>query len=120
MKELAQGWKDDPDTLPILKTRALSDDDWRVRHAAVQELARGWEDEPWMFEFLCNCAVNDPFERKEDWEDSPRQLALEIIIKQYRDHSQTLPLLQDRAENDPDEKLREFAQKKLEQLERQN
>ena len=73
-----------------------------------------------MFEFLCDRALNDPFERKEDREDNPRQLALEIIIKQYRDRPQTLPLLQDRAENDPDEKVREFAQKKLEQLERQN
>jgi hypothetical protein len=73
-----------------------------------------------VFEFLCNCALNDPFERKEDWEDKPRQLALEIIIKQYPDYPQTLPLLQDRAENDSDEKVRELAKEKLEQLERQN
>jgi hypothetical protein len=73
-----------------------------------------------MFEFLCSCGLNDPFERKKDREDNPRQLALEIIIKQYPHHPQTLPLLQDRAENDPDERVREFAQKKLEQLERQN
>ena len=68
----------------------------------------------------CNCALNDPFERKEDYEDNPRQLALEIIIKQYPDRPQTLPLCKDRAENDPDEKVREFAQKKLEQLTMQN
>jgi CheY-like chemotaxis protein len=120
VRELARGWKNEPDTLPILKQRAQSDDDGDVRRAAVHELARGWKDEPWMFDFLCNCALNDLFERKEDREDNPRQLALEIIIKQYRDHPQTLPLLRDRAENDPDEKVREFAQKKLEQLERQN
>jgi HEAT repeat protein len=120
VQELARGWKNDPDTLPILKQRAQSDDDWVVRGAVVQELAKGWKDEPWMFEFLCDRALNDPFERQEDWEDTqedwednPRQLALEIIIKQYRDHPQTLPLLQDRAENDPDEKVREFAKKKL-------
>jgi hypothetical protein len=64
-----------------------------------------------MFEFMCDRAVNDPFERKEDREGNPRQLALEIIIKQYRNHPQTRSLLQDRAENDPDEKLREFAKK---------
>jgi hypothetical protein len=66
-----------------------------------------------MFEFLCDRALNDPFEHKKGSEDNPRQLALEIIIKQYPDHPQTLPLLQDRAENDPDEKVREFAKKKL-------
>jgi hypothetical protein len=84
----------------------------------MRELARGWKDEPGMFEFLCDRALHDPFERKEDREGNPRQLALEIIIKQYRDHPQTLPLLQDRAKNDSDEKVREFVQKKLAELEK--
>ena len=118
VQALAQGWKDDPDTLTIIKQKAQSDDNSNVRYAAVQELARGWKDEPWMFEFLCNCAINDPFVREKDWQDNPRQIALEIIIKQYPNHPQTLPLLQDRAENDPDEKVREFAQKKLAELEK--
>ncbi len=52
-------------------------------------------------------------------EDNPRQTALEAIIKQRPDSPQTLSLLRERAENEPDEKVREFAQKKLEQLERQ-
>ncbi len=64
-----------------------------------------------------NRVLNDPFECKEDREDNPRQLALEIIIKQYPDHPQTLPLCKDRAENDPDEKVREFAMEKLAELE---
>jgi hypothetical protein len=120
MQELAHGWKDEPDTLPTIKTRALSDDDGDVRGGAVEELARGWKDEPGMFEFLCDRAVNDPFKRKEDREDNPRQLALEIIIKEYCDYPQTLPLLQDRAKNDSDEKVREFVQKKLAELEKHN
>ena len=70
-----------------------------------------------MFDFLYDIALNDPFERKEDGEDNPRQVALEIIIKQYPDHPKTLPLLQDRAENDPDEKVKEFAKNKLAELE---
>jgi hypothetical protein len=69
--------------------------------------------QPWMFEFLCDRALNDPFERKEDWENNPRQSELEIIIKQYRDRPETLPLCKDRAENDPDEKLREFTTENL-------
>jgi hypothetical protein len=63
------------------------------------------------------CAIFLPFERKEDREDNPRKLALEIIINQYCAHPQTLTLLQDRAENDPDERLRQFANKKLAELE---
>jgi len=46
MQELARGWKDDPETLAILKERARSDEDNDVRSAAVQELARGWKDDP--------------------------------------------------------------------------
>ncbi|MEQ8383581.1 MAG: HEAT repeat domain-containing protein [Coleofasciculus sp. A1-SPW-01] len=113
---LAKGWKDDPDTLPILKQKAKSDDNFFVLNAAVQELAKGWKYEPWLFELLRDRVLNDPFVREEDWQDNPRQLAIEIIIKQYPDNPQTLPLLRDKAENDPDEKVREFAQKKLAQL----
>ena len=121
LMELARGWKNDPDTLSILKLNALSGKNWEERYVAMRELARGWKDEPWMLGFLHDIALNDPFdpfERKEDWEDNPRQLALEAITKQYPDHLQTLPLLQDRAENDPDEKVREFAKNKLAELEK--
>jgi hypothetical protein len=162
VQELARGWKDDPDTLPLLKTLARSKDDWVVRQAAVQELvkgwkndpntlailkscafytvsndvlnqedwlereaamrelARGWKNEPWLFEFWRDIALNDPFKCNEYLPINPRQTALEAIIEQYPNHPQTLPLLQDRAENDPDEQVREFAKTKLEQLERQN
>jgi len=46
VRELARGWKDDPETLPWLKDRARSDENEYVREAAVQELARGWKDDP--------------------------------------------------------------------------
>ncbi|MBD1934363.1 HEAT repeat domain-containing protein [Funiculus sociatus] len=118
VQELARGWKNHPDTLPILKQQAQADGSEYVRCAAVQELARGWKDEPGMFEFLRDRAVNDPFERKEDWEDNPGQLALAIIIKDYPQHPQTLPLLRDRSFNDPDEKVREFAIEKLKELDK--
>jgi len=49
VQELAQGWKEDPNTLPLLKQRLQSDDDKWVRFAAVQELAKGWKNEPWLF-----------------------------------------------------------------------
>lgn len=41
VQELARGGKDDPDTLPVLKTHAQLHYDWSVRRAAMQELARG-------------------------------------------------------------------------------
>ncbi|MEP0880161.1 HEAT repeat domain-containing protein [Trichocoleus sp. ST-U3] len=113
VQELARGWKDHPDTLPILKQRAQADGSEYVRCAAVQALTRGWKDEPGMFAFLCDRALHDPFERKTDWEDNPRQIALGAIIKNYPEHPQTLLLLRDRSLNDPDQKVREFATEKL-------
>jgi HEAT repeat protein len=122
MRGWTQRCQSDPDILPFLKKVAHSNDHWHVRAAAVEELARGWKYELDMFEFLRERAINDPYplEGEENKRPNPRQTALEAIIEQYRDLPQTLPLLQDRAENDPDEKVREFANKKLEQIERPN
>ena len=119
VQEIARGWKDDPETLPILKQRAQSDDKWKVRRAAVQELARGWKDDPGILELLCDVAINDPFERKYDRQDNPRQAALTAMIELYPDRPQTLELVRDRAQNDSDEGLRKFAQEMLAKLERQ-
>ncbi|MBD2604717.1 NACHT domain-containing NTPase [Scytonema hofmannii FACHB-248] len=116
VKALVSNFKDDPDTLCLLKDRAKADNYMFVRRAAVQALASNFKDEPGMFEFFYNYAVNDAFKRKEDDEINPRQVALEIIIEQYLHHPQTLPLLRDKAQNDADEKVREFAQKKLKEL----
>jgi hypothetical protein len=121
-----RGWTQrclsDPDILPFLKKVAHSNDHWHVRAAAVEELARGWKYELDMFEFLRDLAINDPYplEGEENKRPNPRQTALEAIVEQYPDHPRTLPLLRDRAGNDPDEKVREFANNKLEQIERPN
>ena len=117
LQELAWGWKDDPETLPWLKQLAQSDDDANVRRAAVQELARGWRNESGIFELLGDVAIHDPFDRDEDWQDNPRQAALAATIELYPDRPETLELVRDRAQNDRDQKLREFAQEKLTQLE---
>lgn len=117
MQELIQGWKDAPDILLILKFCAQFDKNSYVRRTTVQELAKGWKDQPGMFEFLCDIAINDPFERKYNYQDNPRLAALEAIIEQYPNQYKTLPLLRNRAENDPDEQVREFANQKLVELE---
>ncbi|NJK76447.1 MAG: HEAT repeat domain-containing protein [Microcoleus sp. SU_5_6] len=39
-------WKDDPETLPLLKQLAQYDDNSDVRCTAVQQIARGWKDDP--------------------------------------------------------------------------
>ncbi|MEG4068745.1 HEAT repeat domain-containing protein [Microcoleus sp. Pol11C2] len=118
VQELAHGWKDDPETLAILKQRAQSDDNLDVRFSAVQELAHGWKDEPGIFEWLGDIAINHPFERKSNFQYNPRRRALEIMVKQYSDRPKTLEILRHRFAKDPDEQVRQFAQKKLTQLEK--
>jgi predicted NACHT family NTPase len=118
VETLVSNFKDHPDTFLLLKDRAITDNDEDVRRTAVQALASNFKDKPGMFEVLYNCAVNDPFKRKEDDEINPRQVALLEIIEQYLHHPQTLSLLRDKAENDADEKVREFAQKKLKELDK--
>ena len=118
VQELARGWKNDPETLPIIKQVAQYEDNWEVRYSAVEELAVGWKDEPGIFEGLGDIAINHPFERLYKSQDNPRKRALEIMLTQYLDRQKTLEILRDRFANDPDEKVRQFAQKKLTQLEK--
>ncbi|WP_217899867.1 hypothetical protein, partial [Nodularia sp. NIES-3585] len=72
-----------------------------------------FREQPELFDIYYNCAVNDPCESGGILNENPRRIALEIIIKQYRKHPQTSSLLCDRAENDPDEEVRKYAQKIL-------
>jgi predicted NACHT family NTPase len=113
VRELARGWQSDPNILPMLKTLAQSEVDRLLRITAMEELAWGWKDEPGMFEFLCDHALHDPFEREYDFESNPRQTALKAIAQNYPHHPQTLELLRDRAQNDADPQVREFAQEQL-------
>jgi hypothetical protein len=83
---------------------------------AVQLIAKGWKNDPQTFDFLCDRAINDPFVRKGEWQTNPRQTALEAILKHYSDKPQTLELLKTIANNDRDEKLKEFAKKELAKL----
>ncbi|WP_251956357.1 HEAT repeat domain-containing protein [Nostoc commune] len=117
IQTLASNFKDEPDTHSFLKERATADDDGDVRRAAIQTLAKHFRNQPELFEIYYNCAVNDSFEGSHDpWSHpNPRRIALEVIIKQFPQHPQTLPLLRDKAENDPDEQVRNFAQQKLKQ-----
>jgi len=113
LKQIATGWKDNPETFELLKQQVVSDNSSDVRLEALRQIVTGWKHKPGMFELLYQTALNDPFQGDNEFQDNPRQTALEAIVKQYPDHPQTLPLLQDRAANDPDEQLREWAKKKL-------
>ncbi|MDP5338722.1 MAG: HEAT repeat domain-containing protein, partial [Nodularia sp. (in: cyanobacteria)] len=110
---LADNYPNDPKIKNFLQ-QCATDERWDVRGAGIKALAKHFRDQPELFfDIYYNCAVHDPFERKQESEDNPRRIALEIIIKQYPQHSQTLSLLRDRAKNDPDEVVQKYAQKIL-------
>ncbi|MFG6104866.1 NACHT domain-containing protein [Leptothoe sp. EHU-05/26/07-4] len=95
-----------------VKEIASLDEDNEIRWLAVRWLSR-WKNEPDLFDFLCDLALHDPFKRRYGEDNNPRQASLKVMIKAYPDHPQTLELLRDRATNDPDEQLREWAQQQL-------
>ncbi len=113
VEALAWGYKEDPETLPILKQRAQSDQDSAVRHAAVEALARGYKEDVTVFEVLQSIATTDPFQRESPWDSNPRQIALSALLTDHPNHAHILELLHDRAYNDPDEALREWAHQRL-------
>ena len=46
VQALATGWREDPDTGPLLRERATTDENGAVQRAAVQALATGWREDP--------------------------------------------------------------------------
>jgi HEAT repeat protein len=115
--DIAEGWKEDPDTLPWLKDRALQDEDQYIRQAAVKAIIQNGQEDPELFEFLAYISLNDPFKHEYDFQDNPRQTALRSLLKNFSDNPKILEILNQVALNDSDEKLREFAVEKLRERE---
>jgi len=111
VQEIAQGWEDDPDTLPWLKQLAQFEDNWDVRSLTVQEIAQGWKDHPDTLPWLKQLAqFGDDF--------FVRYLAVQELARGWKDDPETLEILRDRFVNDPDEEIREFAEKQLAKLDK--
>ncbi len=120
LRQIATGWKDESETLELLKQWVESDDNSDIRVEALRQIATGWKHQPGIFELFYHTALNDPFQPENEHQYNPRQIALEAIVKQYRDYPQSLPLLKDRAAKDPDKQLRKWAKRKLQRLENMN
>lgn len=110
---LAQYWHDEPSTLNWFKTYAQYANSPVVRALAIEALARGWPAAFNVFEILSKCAFADRFIRRTADELNPRQQALAMMIECYPDRHQTWEFVRDRAANDPDAQLRQFAQAQL-------
>ena len=128
----SRDFSDTLDLLPCLIERAKRDQDSFVRGAAIEAISNIFSDEYSIFELLCYLAISDTFNTIQDiatyqiyqkergFDPNPRRVALKSLIAHYSSHPKTLELLSDRATHDPDEKLREWAKEKLDQLNIQN
>ena len=137
---VASTWKDDTETLPILKQLAQSDNYWYVRQAAVQEIVRGWKDDPETLPWLKQRAQSDDNsdvrqatvqELARGWKNDPetlpilkqlaqsdddwdvRQAAFQELARGWKDDPETLPILKQRAQLDDNSDLRQAAVQKL-------
>jgi hypothetical protein len=106
---LALGWHDAPDTLPLLRDRAINDAHEDVRRAAVEALAAHYRNAPDTLPLLRDRAINDAHE-------DVRRAAVRALAAHYRDAPDTLPLLRDRAIHDASEWTRRVAVEALAQF----
>ncbi|MEQ8961598.1 MAG: HEAT repeat domain-containing protein, partial [Coleofasciculus sp. C2-GNP5-27] len=90
---IATTWKENPETLPLLKQRIQSDDIGYVRGVAVQELARGWKDDPDTLPLLKQLIQSDD-------DGDVRGAAIEELAKGWKDEPDTLPLLKQLIQSD--------------------
>ncbi|NJL39694.1 MAG: NACHT domain-containing protein [Leptolyngbyaceae cyanobacterium SM1_4_3] len=118
VQEMAREWKDNSETLSFLRScTALTLSP--TKDALMQELLRSWQKSNDVYNFLYECASDNSFTRPLGFGSKrfPRFTALKAIVEEYSTHSKTLELLRDRATNDPDEQVREFAKQQLSELE---
>jgi hypothetical protein len=90
--------------------------------AAVRALVDNWTKNQDLLECLISVSIENPFDTCHSdalysMVVSPRAVALNSLLVHYPTHPKTIELLHDRALNDPDEQLREWATEQLQKLE---
>lgn len=140
LQELVRRWKEEPDTLPLVKGLARYDESRSVRLVAVLELGRGWKQDPETLTLLKERVYSDghPFVRQaavlelaRGWKDDPetlplvqdrarvdrasdvRQAAVRELARCWKEHPETLPWLKERVLSDEDAEVRRAAAEEL-------
>jgi GTPase SAR1 family protein len=111
---LAKYYQTNPETLILLENLLRNDTNKHVRGVAATVICEHFSQFPEISELLYEIVLQESFLPKSVWNQNPRQNALEALLRNYSTHSKTIELLHDRAINDPDEQLREWAQEQLE------
>ena len=102
VEQIAQGWKQDPDTLPFLIGLAEKDENNFVRSTAVEQIAQGWKQDPDIFPLIRDRA-------KDDENNFVRSTAVRELAKGWKQHPDTRPFLQHRAKDDENNFVRSTA-----------
>ena len=117
IQELADGWGNDPEIISILQNRAKFDEFPDVKLIAIRKLTYICKNTSELFEIFNTIVLQDPPAHdpflSSQLDISPRLEALKSIWSRYPNYPKTIELLRDRAINDPDEQLRQWAQKQL-------
>ena len=86
------------------------------QNATIQIICNGWKRSNNLIDFLTNCVIFDS-NVQYSWLQDIRLTALKAILFNFPTHLRAVELLRDRALNDPDEQLREWAQEQLKEME---
>jgi energy-coupling factor transporter ATP-binding protein EcfA2 len=115
VKSIGEHYHTKSEILNWLQDRALNDREARVRSVAVESCAKYYIQVDGVFELLCQVASQDPYRGSSNfW--NPRQTALKALVKHDIQRSEVIELLRDRSIQDPDEKLRKWANNQLKKI----
>ena len=109
---LVKGWKEDPDTLKILKEHAQPHFNFLLRVNAVVCLACWWRDDPATLKLLKECAQSD---------ESVLRLCTVWLLGRYsKEDSGALAILKEIAQSDEDDTVRKNAVEQLDKFWKDN
>ena len=107
-------WIEKTEILHLFKDRAINDADSYTRILAIEGMVENSRKDKNLFGFLIKYVLHDDSESGFlKYFENPRQVALKALLNHYSTDRRIFELLHDRAINDPDEQLREWAQEKL-------
>lgn len=123
IETVAENWKNDQISYTYLVSEAMHGGLQEFCIAAILGLSTYWSDSPDFMKDLIQVArtnnfysMNESYEdscESVDYLDSPRQVAMKVLMKHHPTHPKVLSLLQDWAMNDEDEQVRQWATKQL-------
>ena len=113
VEEIAAHFSIDSEIMLLLKQRTISDENYVARDTLIRSVSKHFNQEPGMFDLLYDVAQNDPCIPTESWRENCRKTALGALLNYYPISSKTIDLLRDRAINDPDKQMREWARQQL-------